>query len=249
MGNIFILITIAIIVYMIAKSVKTSSMSRKHEPITATAKMLKRSDLGLFVALVAKVAKADGKVDELEAQLVGLLFDDICKTFTNPKEAKEILKEIFNTHKQTQDDIEQIATTLRLLTRAQRAKQQQFMGFLIQLAFVDGTVSQDEERVLKRIAESLKIEPKIYHGIYDQFEKLVKNSQPQLSLDDACAILGVSIDDDLSTIKKAYRKLVRDYHPDIIKAQGADDDYIEKATAKTQQINQAYELVKRDKRS
>ena len=53
----------------------------------------------------------------------------------------------------------------------------------------------------------------------------------------------------MNSIKKAYRKLVREYHPDIIKSQDKDEAYIEEATAKTQEINQAYEIIKKAKSS
>jgi DnaJ like chaperone protein len=48
----------------------------------------------------------------------------------------------------------------------------------------------------------------------------------------------------MDTIKKAYRNLVKQYHPDIIKSQGKDESYMKKATEKTQEINQAYEMIK-----
>jgi len=47
-----------------------------------------KSDLGLFVALVAKVAKADGRVDALEAELVSMMFDDISKVFPEPTKTR-----------------------------------------------------------------------------------------------------------------------------------------------------------------
>ena len=74
---------------------------------------------------------------------------------------------------------------------------------------------------------------------------MMKNMHPQATLDDAYKILGVNKNDDLNTIKKAYRKLVRQYHPDIIKSQGKSEEYIKEATAKTQEINQAYEMIKK----
>jgi DnaJ like chaperone protein len=37
---------------------------------------------------------------------------------------------------------------------------------------------------------------------------------------------------------------VREYHPDIIKSQGKSEAYMQEATAKTQEINQAYEMIK-----
>ena len=49
-------------------------------------------------------------------------------------------------------------------------------------------------------------------------------------------------------IKKRYRILVRQYHPDIIKSQDKNDLYMEEATAKTQEINQAYESIKENRK-
>jgi curved DNA-binding protein CbpA len=50
-------------------------------------------------------------------------------------------------------------------------------------------------------------------------------------------VLGVNVDDDYSTIKKAYRKLVREFHPDL------HPENIEKFTEITQSINNAWEKV------
>lgn len=67
---------------------------------------------------------------------------------------------------------------------------------------------------------------------------------PKANITDAYKLLGVSESDDMSVVKKAYRKLVREYHPDIIKSQGKSEAYMQEATAKTQEINQAYEMIK-----
>ena len=85
---------------------------------------------------------------------------------------------------------------------------------------------------------------RLYHEIFDKFESMMQNVQPKASLDDAYALLGVSASDDMNTIKNVYRKLVRKYHPDIIMSQGKSEDYMEEATAKTQELNQAYEMIK-----
>ncbi|MDY0234382.1 MAG: DnaJ domain-containing protein, partial [Sulfurimonas sp.] len=128
-----------------------------------------------------------------------------------------------------------------------KSKQQQFMGFLIQLAFVDGEVSASEDLVLQTIASAFEFNPDAYHAIYDQFEKMMQNIQPKVNISDAYKLLGVSESDDMATVKKAYRKLVREYHPDIIKSQGKSEQYMQEATAKTQEINQAYEMIKKAK--
>ena len=205
---------------------------------------LKNSELGLFVALVAKVAKADGRVDALEAELVGIMFDDISAVFPEPAKTKDILKQVFKEEKDRADNIEAIATQLAHATRRNPQQQQQFMGFLIQLAFVDGEVSRSEEDVLQTIAEALAFDPNAYHAIFDQFEAMMQNRAPKATLEDAYKVLGVNAEDDMKVIKKAYRKLIREYHPDIIASQGKGEEYMKEATAKTQEINQAYEMIK-----
>ena len=246
MGNLIVLAILGYVFYSVFKSYNryTDYSQKAFKDFSVSPEALRKSDLGLFVALVAKVAKADGKVDKFEAELIGLLFDDISAVFPEAQKTKDILKQIFNEEKDKISNIEELAHTLGNAIRRDKAKQQQFMGFLIQLAFIDGTVSQSEEDILQTIAEAFEFDPNAYHAIFDQFEKMMKNIKPQTNIEDAYKILGVNKSDDISVIKKAYRKLVRQYHPDIIKSQGKSDEYMQEATAKTQEINQAYEMIK-----
>lgn len=220
----------------------------KRNKLVVSKEVFRQSELGHFIALVAKVAKADGRVDELEAQLIGMMFDDISKLFSQKDKARSIMKEIFNEEKEKSNDTEEIAQSLNNLLGRSILKRRQFLGFLIQLAFVDNGISQDEERVLRLIAGKLNIAPEVYDSIVNSFENRMKNKQQSMSSSEAYKILGVKEEDDMDTIKKAYRKLVREYHPDIISSQEKDESYIEEATAKTQEINQAYQVIKELKR-
>lgn len=246
MGNIIIFVILVSVLYWIFKSyAKYTDYSKEaFKNFSISKSSIQNSDLGLFVALVAKVAKADGKVDTLEAQLIGMMFEDISALFPDPQKTKDILKEIFNEQKEISDNTLEIAQKLAHSIKRDKAKQHNFMGFLIQLAFVDGEISKSEESVLASIAEAIEFDPKVYHAIFEQFEKMVHNITPKANIADAYRLLGVNESDDMDTIKKAYRKLVREYHPDIIKSQGKDDAYMQEATAKTQEINQAYEMIK-----
>ncbi|MFT7860610.1 MAG: DnaJ domain-containing protein [Sulfurimonas sp.] len=213
--------------------------------LSVTPEAIRASDLGLFVSLVAKVAKADGRVDNLEAELVGLMFDDVSSVFPEPQKTREILKDIFAQEKDRSDNIVEIAQRLGDATRKNSTQQERFMGFLIQLAFADGKVSPSEEEVLKTIAEAMRFNPGIYHKIFDQFEAMLNNKEPEHIVKNAYEVLGVHETDDMATIKKAYRKLVKKYHPDIIKSQQHSEEYMQEATKKTQEINEAYELIKK----
>ncbi len=246
MTNLILLLLLGGVFYYIMDSYNryTEYSKEAFKKMSINRESIERNELGLFVSLVAKLAKADGKVDNLEAQLVGNMFDDISSIFPEPQKTKNILKDIFSDEKDKFDNLESIAYTLGQMTKRDKAKQQQFMGFLIQLAFIDGEVSKEEDEVLQTIAQAFEFDPDAYHAIFDKFEQMMKNIHPQANIEDAYKLLGVSKDDDLNAIKKAYRKLIRQYHPDIIKSQGKDEAYMQEATAKTQEINQAYEMIK-----
>lgn len=250
MGNILLFAILGAVFYYIFKSYSkyTDYSKEAFKNFSVSKEALQKSELGLFVALVAKVAKADGKVDALEAELIGIMFDDISAVFPEPQKTKDILKEIFNEQKERFDNLQEVAQTLAQSIKRDTAKQHQFMGFLIQLAFIDGEMSKNEEEVLQVIAEAFEFDPKAYHEIFDQFEQMIKNLHPKANISEAYKLLGVNENDDLDSIKKAYRSLIKQYHPDIIKSQGKSDDYMKKATAKTQEINQAYEMIKKAKK-
>jgi len=250
MTNLILLLILGGVFYYMMHSYNryTEYSKEAFKKMSINREAIERNELGLFVALVAKVAKADGRVDELEAQLIGNMFDDISGIFPQPQKTKDILKDIFYDEKEKSDNIKDIAYTLGQITKRDKEKQIHFMGFLIQLAFVDGEVSKEEDNALQIIAEAMDFDPEIYHKIFDQFESMMQDIKPQANIDDAYALLGVTKDDDMATIKKAYRKLIRKYHPDIIKSQNLSEEYMEEATKKTQEINQAYEMIKNAKK-
>jgi len=239
------LITFSIIIgsYIAFKLYKIYAKFKRNKLLNSK-ETFANSDLGLFIALVAKVAKADGRVQELEAQLISNMFDDICRVFNDQEKARAIMKEIFNEAKQSKDNTEELALHLHKKLGNSILKRRQFMSFLIQLAFVDNGVSQAEDRVLKIIARALQIDISSYESIKSRFENMNQNKPHSMSANDAYKVLGVNESDDMDTIKKQYRKLIRKYHPDIISSQDKDESYIEEATAKTQEINQAYQTIK-----
>lgn len=242
-ANFFITLSIIASLYVAFKLYKFYAR-RKLNKLLNSKELFKQSELGLFVSLVAKVAKADGRVHELEAQLIGMMFDDISKIFNEKEKARAIMKEIFNEEKQKENDTKQIAQDLNKLLGRSMLKRKQFIAFLIQLAFIDDGISTQEEKVLREIMQELNIDSSVYDEIVNKFENMMKNKQQTMSPNKAYEILGVKESDDMDTIKKAYRKLIREFHPDIISSQNKDESYMEEATAKTQEINQAYQVIK-----
>jgi len=210
-----------------------------------TKEHLMQSELGLFVALAAKVAKADGRVDELEAELIRNMFNDISSLFPDPEATKQSLKEIFDTEKQRTDNLESIAKSLYTVLRNDSHKRQKMLEFLVNLSFIDGVLSHSEETMLRKIAQILDYSSDHLSDMFNRFGSFHRNSVKESSLTHAYALLDIDSDASNDAVKKAYRSLVREHHPDIIKAQGASDEYLKVATEKVQEINAAYELIKK----
>lgn len=59
-----------------------------------------------------------------------------------------------------------------------------------------------------------------------------------------CEILGVDENASFSEIKKAYRKLVKEYHPDKMASESMPEDYAKFANQKIIEINESYEYLK-----
>lgn len=226
---------------------KSEYSSAQFQNFVLTKERLAKSELGLFVALVAKVAKADGRVDELEAELIGNMFSDISRLFPNPEKTKELLKEIFAAEKELPYNTDEVALALHALIRNDPHKRMQMMQFLVNLAYIDGTLSHSEETMLKTIAALLHLKEHDLAAMLERFGSFYRTSVKESSLDLAYSLLEVAKESSDDELKKAYRALVKQHHPDIIKAQGASEDYIQAATAKVQEINAAYELIKRSR--
>lgn len=245
MGSILFYLLIGLFFYWVFKSYgryQTMAKGGAFRPVER--ERIAQSELGLFVALMAKVAKADGRVDTLEAELISNTFTDISNAFPNADEVREELKTIFNREKENRYNADAVAQRLAQATVIHRQQRVGMFTFLVNLAFIDGELSRNEESLLVKIATYLQIDPGQVEAIMAQFAQIYKTGPTRTSLKEAYALLGAQEGESMESIKKKYRTLVKKYHPDLMKAKGADEAYMEDATRKMQQINAAYEAIK-----
>ncbi|WP_044418553.1 TerB family tellurite resistance protein [Halarcobacter anaerophilus] len=248
--KLIVLLIIGVILYFIARGYKTE----KFENIKLDIKEKFDGDLmnheaGLLIALMAKVAKADGQVSELEAQMLKHTFTDISQHFENSEEIREKLKEIYKKEKDSFDNTILICEKLYKITKNDYAKRVKILEYLLNLAYIDQEFSQTEFMIAEDIATALQIKKADFENLVNKFENFYREQKANqaLSLEKAYEILESNPTDDSNTLKKNYRKLVKQHHPDIVAGQGASEDIIEQATKKLQEINEAYELIKKSK--
>ena len=207
------------------------------------------SEYGYAVALIAKLAKADGKVSELEAELVSNLLDDISQAFSDPLEAREHLKLIFNEEKDIQDNISFVASEYFNKTRQEGFKQIKVLEFLISLAFIDGVLHPKEKETIETIARAFFVDEETLNELFSAFDAFYKQKESHKSknLDDYYRTLDINPNCSDKELKSAYRKLVRKYHPDVVTGKGGSENDIQAANAKLQEINEAYEAIKQSR--
>jgi DnaJ like chaperone protein len=245
--KILILLVIGFVLFLIARNYKTEkfkNINLKHKE-TFDGDLLNH-EAGLLVALMAKVAKADGKICELEAELLKHTFTDISSHFANSDEVREKLKSLYTKEKESFDNTIQICEKLYTLSKFDYNKRIKVMEYLLNLAYIDKDFSDTERMITEDIANALKIKKEDFQSIVNNFEAFYANAaaNASLNIEKAYEILDSNANDDDTTIKKKYRTLVKKHHPDIISGQGASQSIIDEATAKLQEINEAYELIK-----
>ena len=251
MIKLLVLVLVGFAFYMLNRNYKSSDF--KHIKIDGKQSFdgnLEDHEAGLLVAMMAKVAKADGSVSELEAEILSHTFTDISNHFENNDEVREKLKTIYKQQMQSFDNTVDIAKKYLKLTKSEYNKRLKVMEYLLNLAFIDNDFSKAEFMITEDISNALEIKKSDFEKIIAQFEHFYaqKQNSKELSIQKACEILGVNISDDMSIVKKKYRQLVKQNHPDIITGQGASQSIIDEATAKLQEINEAYELLKKEKK-
>lgn len=249
--KLLVLFIVGFIFYMMNKKYKPSD----YQNIKINSKQKFEGDLaeheaGLLIALMAKVAKADGHVCELEAEILSHTFTDISSHFENSDEIRTKLKEIYKNELKSFDNTVEVAKKYLKLTKRDYNKRLKVMEYLLNLAFIDGDFIDTEKMIVEDIANALEIKSTDLQQMVSQFEQFYAQHQNNKvnSLKNAYEILGANEADEFSVIKKKYRALVKENHPDIIMGQGGSQSIIDQATAKLQEINEAYELIKEAKK-
>jgi DnaJ like chaperone protein len=247
-----IAIFVIVVIIFILLNKDYNSQDFKHIKINVKQKLqgeLRDHEAGLLIALMAKVAKADGNVCELEAELLSNIFTDISLVFENDKVIRVQLKDIYASEKETFSNTIEIAKKYFKLTKNDYKKRLLVLQYLLNLAFVDGEFSETEYMIIEDISNAIEIKKNDLDSLIKHFKEHLKQKQNQTSMDLNKAYSILEVDSNISNeeLKKQYRVLVKKYHPDVITGQGADQTTIDKATYKLQEINEAYEIIKKNK--
>ena len=187
-----------------------------------------------MLVLAAYIVKADGKVMHSEMELVrGMLRQNFGDDAA--RQGDEMMRQLFREQDRMgasvyRQNIRQACQ--QIAVHVDYSGRLQLLNFLVMIAKADGRVDQVEIEALKEVAQWMQMSPQEV----DAMLHLEGDS-----LEDAYKVLGVSPDVSDAELKRVYRKLALEHHPDRVAKLG--DDVRRAAEKKFQEINAAKDRI------
>lgn len=184
-----------------------------------------------LLVLVACIMKADGKVDKAELAVVKKF---LVANFgeQGALEALQILKKLLDQPINETEVATQIGMYMNYSSKLE------LLHLLFNIAYADGEVVASELNTIQRIATIFRIDRLDFESIKAPYMKQVDRDWAYKSLE----IEPSATNDE---VKKAYRKMAKKYHPDLVNDLG--EDVKKSATEKFRSINEAYENLKKER--
>ena len=194
-------------------------------------------------ALIGYVAKADGRVTRDEISLAERVMDQMRLSSQQRKAAIDL----FHLGKADEFEADEVIAQFRMEVGRRRNLVRMLVNILSSTAYADGNFDPRELSRLEEICALLGVNKGELNELLEQIAAQSGFDSPEDSkgkLNAAFALLGLPLNAHSSEVKRAYRRLMNQNHPDKLVAKGLPEEMIELATAKTRDIKAAYELIK-----
>jgi DnaJ like chaperone protein len=202
--------------------------------------------------VMGQVAKADGRVCESEIAQAEAIIAQFGLLGARRQEAIELFKEGSLESFQLEPQIREFL----LLAKQQPLLRQMLLEALITMAMADGEIDTAERDILLRVAGLIGVSASDFQRLLDMARGQRHfhgntgqgSASPADELKAAYQALGLEASVSDAELKKGYRKLMSQHHPDKLIAKGVPEDMLKIATEKAQEIQVAYDLIKKSRK-
>jgi DnaJ like chaperone protein len=202
-------------------------------------------------AVMGHIAKANGVVTKSHIEQATVFMQQLGLTASQKQEAQAA----FRHGKQADFPLAEQLAEFKSAYRFRPDLLLMFLEIQISTAYVDLSLSSAEHKLLSQVATALGISAAVLEQMLSRYEAEARfanrghNTKADAGhrLNDAYKILGLSANSSEAAVKKAYKKLMAQHHPDKLMSQGLPPELMELAKQKTQDIQAAYELIRKQR--
>jgi DnaJ like chaperone protein len=196
--------------------------------------------VSLLVQILIHIAKIDGEISRDEIQTIQRFFQyNLRYTPTQMLWIKELIKEATASPRPLDSLLQEFKLTFAYEPRLI------LLELVYQVLYTKVRVPEEELRIARNIADYLEIssyDQRTIEAKYTYGRQRTAATSRDMA-DQYYAVLGLEPGADMETVKKAYRKLSMQYHPDKVRHLG--DEFRTVAEEKMKEINQAYDYFKK----
>lgn len=187
-------------------------------------------------SMLGKLAKADGVVTQHEIDVIEQVMRNNLRLAPR---ARQFAIEIFNEAKDADTTFEEFAGQFYREFQDSPEILESVIELLLLVALADNQLHGEEEQMILSAVRMF--------GLEDRYSQLKSRffATPD-DIDKHYEILGCKRGDDLATVKKKYRKLAMEHHPDRLQSKGMSPELSAAAEEKFKEIQHAYDVVERD---
>ncbi len=199
--------------------------------------------------VMGHIAKADGRVSEEEIRAAREIMQGMRLSAAQMQRAIDC----FNEGKSPYFNLDRELASMNEACRGQPLLRQFFLHTQFFMAFAHGDVTREERATLNRIGAALGLsqqhirqleaQARLRFGFADGAFRSARPSRME-PLGDAYRALGVKSGASDQEIKTAYRRLMKENHPDKLVARGLPEAMMARARERTREVNRAYERIK-----